>query len=146
MVPPERLKTHSLALFSHAPISELVYFLSGAKVSNIAHETYSISGGDTGWERWHALNSNTTVYRILNLSGADAGGASDEDEEDYDEPDEGTGSKKRRPKAPRGGAKQPKKQKKAAASKTTRKTAASSNRGTNAVAGPSKVTKSRRGK
>ncbi|KAJ7446055.1 hypothetical protein FB451DRAFT_1567900 [Mycena latifolia] len=107
MVPPERSPGHSLALFTHAPISELVYLLTGAALSNLTHEMYSISAGDVGWERWQALTSNA-VYRILDLEGG-SDESDDEEEEDYEEPDEGSGSKKRRPKAPRGALKKQKK-------------------------------------
>ncbi|KAJ7084923.1 hypothetical protein C8R44DRAFT_894034 [Mycena epipterygia] len=111
MAPPQRSGGRSLALFTHAPISELVYLLTGAKLSKFAEESeemYSISAGDSGWERWDALNSNATVYRILNV-GDSTNDSEDEDEDDYEEPDEGSSSKKRRPKAPRGAAKKQKK-------------------------------------
>ncbi|KAK7040463.1 hypothetical protein R3P38DRAFT_3348893 [Favolaschia claudopus] len=102
------LKNHggrSLALFTHAPISEFVYLLTGAKVSELSPGVHSISGGDSGWECWDALNSEAT-YRILDIG--DGGGDEQEEEEDYEEPDEGTSTKKRRPKAPRGAVKRQK--------------------------------------
>ncbi|KAJ7703751.1 hypothetical protein B0H16DRAFT_1482860 [Mycena metata] len=103
IVPVRRRGDHPLPLFTHAPISELVYLLTYTKLDNIAPETYSISGGDTGWECWHALTSSTTVYRMLNLPTESPEQSDDEDENDYDEPKEGSSSKKRKPKAPRDG-------------------------------------------
>ncbi|KAJ7877129.1 hypothetical protein B0H13DRAFT_1893350 [Mycena leptocephala] len=68
---------------------------------------YSISAGDSGWECWQALASNSAAYRILNIADA-AEDSENEDEEDYEEPDEGSSSKKRRPKGPRGAVKKQK--------------------------------------
>ncbi|KAJ7088114.1 hypothetical protein C8R44DRAFT_892911 [Mycena epipterygia] len=110
MAPSQCSGGRSLALFTHAPISELVYLLTGARLSKFAEDSegmYSISAGDSRWEHWDSLNSNATVYRILNV-GDSAHDSEDEDEDDYEEPDEGSGSKKRRPKAPRGAAKKQK--------------------------------------
>ncbi|KAJ7016612.1 hypothetical protein C8F04DRAFT_1280950 [Mycena alexandri] len=130
IVPAARRGDHPLPLFTHAPISELVYLLTYAKLHTIAPDTYSISGGDSGWECWHALTSNTTVYRILNLPTQSPEESDDEDENDYEEPNVGTSSKKRKPKAPRGAAVL-KKQKKDAEPKTkARKTASKKSKST----------------
>ncbi|KAJ7805323.1 hypothetical protein B0H13DRAFT_1930246 [Mycena leptocephala] len=69
--------------------------------------TYSLSGGDAGWERWRILNARVT-RQVLQLEVRDDGEEFSEDEDDYEEPEEG--GKKRKPKPPRGGA--PKKQRK----------------------------------
>ncbi|KAJ7918237.1 hypothetical protein B0H13DRAFT_1869560 [Mycena leptocephala] len=70
-----------------------------SKFAEDSEEMYNISAGDSGWERWDALNSSATVYRILNV-GDSGNDSEDEDEDDYEEPDEGSSSKMRRPKAP----------------------------------------------
>ncbi|KAJ7872018.1 hypothetical protein B0H14DRAFT_3860527 [Mycena olivaceomarginata] len=112
IVPPERPRRDALALFTHAPVSELIYLLSGAKVSKKG-EVHCLSAGEVGWERWEALRS-TAVYRLLGIeNSADNSEEEEEDEEDYEEP-EGTSSKKRKPKPPRGASK---KQREAAAEK-----------------------------
>ncbi|KAJ7207048.1 hypothetical protein GGX14DRAFT_396482 [Mycena pura] len=105
--PPVRAGRNPLALFTHAPISELVYLLTGAIVRSIGEQIYSISGGDAGWERWHALTSQA-VYRILDLDSSEGGSYEEVDEDDYDEPDEGGSTKKRRPKPPQGAIKKQK--------------------------------------
>jgi hypothetical protein len=88
IVPPSRASARSLALFTHAPISEFVYLLTGVGIRALGNETYSLTGGDYGWERWQALTSRA-VYRILDVPGFD-GDSDDEDEEEeeYEEPEE----------------------------------------------------------
>ncbi|KAJ6504802.1 hypothetical protein C8R47DRAFT_1210058 [Mycena vitilis] len=109
LVPPRNLfqhispslvqQGHSLPLFTHAPISELVYLLTGARMFNVGPELHSISAGDAGWERWVALSSDALAHLFdPNAPVSDAGS----DEEDYEEPDAASTSKKRRPKPPRG--------------------------------------------
>ncbi|KAJ7740419.1 hypothetical protein DFH07DRAFT_778354 [Mycena maculata] len=66
---------------------------------------YSISSGNNGWEHWQALTMQV-VYRILEVGGSDD--CSDK-EDDYEEPDEESGWKKCRLKAPRGGVKKARK-------------------------------------
>ncbi|KAJ7789699.1 hypothetical protein B0H14DRAFT_3573004 [Mycena olivaceomarginata] len=101
IAPPNRTSARSLALFTHAPMSEFVYLLTGVGVRALGNETYSLTGGDFGWERWQALTSRA-VYRILDLPGFDEDSDDeDEEEEEYEEP-EGTNGKKRKPKPPRG--------------------------------------------
>jgi hypothetical protein len=63
-----------------------------------------MTGGDNGWERWQALNAQE-LRRTLGLDGS--GDSVDDGEGDYEEPEEGT--KKRKPKGPRGGVKKQKK-------------------------------------
>ncbi|KAJ7502237.1 hypothetical protein B0H11DRAFT_2223709 [Mycena galericulata] len=67
---------------------------------------YSISG-DWGWARWQALTSEA-VKRMLDLQPGSDADFDDDGEEDYEEPDEGTGTKKRRPNGPRGAVKKQK--------------------------------------
>jgi hypothetical protein len=101
IAPPNRTSARSLALFTHAPMSEFVCLLTGVGVRALGNETYSLTGGDFGWERWQALTSRA-VYRILDLPGFDEDSDDeDEEEEEYEEP-EGTNGKKRKPKPPRG--------------------------------------------
>ncbi|KAJ6612218.1 hypothetical protein B0H10DRAFT_2053422 [Mycena sp. CBHHK59/15] len=97
-------KGPELALFTHAPISELVYHLSGAGVKIHLDGTYSISAGDAGWERWAILRAQES-RDILYPKVKDNRYAS-EDEEEYEEVEEG--GKKRRPKGPRGAVKKQK--------------------------------------
>ncbi|KAJ7798808.1 hypothetical protein B0H14DRAFT_2617601 [Mycena olivaceomarginata] len=104
--PPNRTSARSLALFTRAPISEFVYLLTGVDIRALGNETYSLTGGDYGWELWQALTSRA-VYGILDVPGFD--GDSDdeeEEEEEYEEPEEGSGGKKRKPKPPRGAEKE----------------------------------------
>ncbi|KAF8145749.1 hypothetical protein K438DRAFT_1781663 [Mycena galopus ATCC 62051] len=102
IVPPNRTSARSLALFTHAPISEFVYLLTGVGVQALGNETYSLTGGDSGWERWQALTSRA-VYRILDIPGFDEDSDNeDEEEEEYEEPEEGSSGKKRKAKPPRG--------------------------------------------
>ncbi|KAF8181028.1 hypothetical protein K438DRAFT_1976476 [Mycena galopus ATCC 62051] len=102
IVPPNRTSARSLALFTHAPISEFVYLLTGVGVQALGNETYSLTGGDFGWERWQALTSRA-VYRILDIPGFDEDSDNeDEEEEEYEEPEEGSSGKKRKAKPPRG--------------------------------------------
>ncbi|KAJ7740472.1 hypothetical protein DFH07DRAFT_778407 [Mycena maculata] len=91
---------HSLALLTHAPISELVYLLAGSHLDLKDKDKglYSMSSCDNGWERWQALTKQV-VYQILEVGGSDD--CSDE-EDDNEEPDEGSGTKKCLLKAPRG--------------------------------------------
>ncbi|KAJ7275967.1 hypothetical protein C8J57DRAFT_1224111 [Mycena rebaudengoi] len=49
-------------------------------------------------QRREAINTNPAVYRILNLEDPAAKYSEGEDSEDYEEPDEGSSSKKQRPK------------------------------------------------
>ncbi|KAJ7167800.1 hypothetical protein C8R46DRAFT_1270204 [Mycena filopes] len=77
------------------------------QVHSVGPNIDSISAGDNGWELWAALTSDPAALEILHLDGADE--YSDDGEPDYEEPEEG--SKKRRPKAPRGGRAGPKKRK-----------------------------------
>ncbi|KAJ7230767.1 hypothetical protein C8J57DRAFT_1386882 [Mycena rebaudengoi] len=88
--PSEGPSSSDLALFTHAPISELIYLLAGAV------ETFTMTGGDNGWERWQTLN-RSELRTVLNPV---------EDDEEYGEPEEG--GKKRRPKGPRGAVKKQK--------------------------------------
>ncbi|KAJ6595405.1 hypothetical protein B0H10DRAFT_2089960 [Mycena sp. CBHHK59/15] len=97
-------KGPELALFTHAPISELVYHLSGAGVKIHLDGTYSISAGDAGWERRAKLRAQES-RDILYPKVKDNRYAS-EDEEEYEEVEEG--GKKRRPKGPRGAVKKQK--------------------------------------
>ncbi|KAJ6628382.1 hypothetical protein B0H10DRAFT_2184872 [Mycena sp. CBHHK59/15] len=87
-----------LALFTHAPISELLYHLSGAGVKLHLDGTYSISAGDAGWERWAILMAQES-QDILYPKVKDNRYTS-KDEEEYEEVEEGR--KKRRPKGPCG--------------------------------------------
>ncbi|KAJ7157482.1 hypothetical protein C8R46DRAFT_1040467 [Mycena filopes] len=79
---------------------------------------HSISAGDNSWELWRALAADPAALAILHLDGAEE--YSDDGEPDYEEPEEG--SKKRRPKPPRGAPAGAKRQKVTA--KRTRKPAA----------------------
>ncbi|KAJ6569952.1 hypothetical protein B0H10DRAFT_2109006 [Mycena sp. CBHHK59/15] len=88
-------KGPELALFTHAPISALVYHLSGAGVKIHLDGTYSISAGDAGWERWailRAQESRDILYPKVK-----------DNREEVEE-----GGKKRRPKGPRGAVKKQK--------------------------------------
>ncbi|KAJ6628294.1 hypothetical protein B0H10DRAFT_2209579 [Mycena sp. CBHHK59/15] len=102
---------HPLPLFTHVPIREFVYLLTAAVLQtlNAADDMYSISGGDVGWERWQVLTARE-AHRILGVGGNGEVAVSklDEVEEEYEEPDEGTSTKKQRLKAPRGAIKKPK--------------------------------------
>ncbi|KAJ7889522.1 hypothetical protein B0H14DRAFT_2561726 [Mycena olivaceomarginata] len=101
IAPPNRTSARSLALFTHAPMSEFVYLLTEVGVRALGNETYSLTGGDFGWEHWQALTSRA-VYQILDLPGFDEDSDDeDEEEEKYEEP-EGTNGKKWKPKPPRG--------------------------------------------
>ncbi|KAJ6556930.1 hypothetical protein B0H10DRAFT_2241049 [Mycena sp. CBHHK59/15] len=97
-------KGPELALFTRAPISELVYHLSGAGVKIHLDGTFSISAGDAGWERWAILRAQES-RDILYPKVKDNRYAS-EDEEEYEEVEEGR--KKRRHKGPRGAVKKQK--------------------------------------
>ncbi|KAJ7809826.1 hypothetical protein B0H13DRAFT_1927727, partial [Mycena leptocephala] len=113
IAPSEGRGSIDLALLTHAPISELVYNLATARmVAHGENGTYSLSGGDAGWERWRVLNARV-MRQVLQLEARDDGEELTEDEDHYEEPEEG--SKKRKPKPPRGGA--PKKQRKAPVTK-----------------------------
>ncbi|KAJ7599871.1 hypothetical protein C8J56DRAFT_1072517 [Mycena floridula] len=70
---------------------------------------FSLSGGDTGWERWQRLTHHS-IIRVFDLKGGDQQNDDDE-EDDYDEPDVDApgSSKKRRAKPPRGATKRQKK-------------------------------------
>lgn len=105
VVPGDGRHTCDLALFTHAPISELVYHLSAAKIMVLDAETFSLSAGDSGWERWRILNSRE-CRRALDMEPRGDNDESSEDEGEYEEPAAGT--KKRKPKPPRGAAKKPK--------------------------------------
>ncbi|KAJ7278625.1 hypothetical protein C8J57DRAFT_1304243 [Mycena rebaudengoi] len=97
--PSEGPSSSDLALFTHAPISELIYLLAGAVLKSQGEgsdETFTMTGGDNGWERWQVLN-RSELRTVLNPV---------EDDEEYDEPEEG--GKKRRPKGPRGAVKKQK--------------------------------------
>ncbi|KAJ7629621.1 hypothetical protein B0H17DRAFT_1218096 [Mycena rosella] len=83
----------ALALFNHAPISELVYPLTCGSLSTQPNAMFSIPGGDSGYECWDALSSSAAVYRILDLP-ADNSTDDSEEEDDYDEPISGSSSKK----------------------------------------------------
>ncbi|KAJ7718562.1 hypothetical protein DFH07DRAFT_784894 [Mycena maculata] len=54
---------HSLALFTHAPISELVYLLTGSHLDlkDKDEGLYSISSGNNGWECWQALTTQQCI-------------------------------------------------------------------------------------
>ncbi|KAJ7242452.1 hypothetical protein C8J57DRAFT_1367540, partial [Mycena rebaudengoi] len=78
--PSEGPSSSDLALFTHAPISELIYLLAGAG----SDETFTMTGGDNGWECWQTLN-RSELRTVLN-----------------------PGAKKRRPKGPRGAVKKQK--------------------------------------
>ncbi|KAJ6617851.1 hypothetical protein B0H10DRAFT_1948034 [Mycena sp. CBHHK59/15] len=93
-------KGPELALFTHAPISELVYHLSGAGVKIHLDGTYSISAGDAGWERWAILRAQES-RDILYPKVKDNRYASEDEEVEE-------GGKKRRPKGPRGAVKKQK--------------------------------------
>ncbi|KAJ7120688.1 hypothetical protein C8R43DRAFT_1136631 [Mycena crocata] len=111
---------HKLALFTHAPISELVYLLAGAGTRPFGDEGMcSLTSGDNGWERWQAL-SRGEALRALKLS--EDHPEDEDDEEDYDEPEVETGGKKRKPKPPRGAVKKQKIQKKPSAKAKGKKT------------------------
>ncbi|KAJ7369179.1 hypothetical protein DFH08DRAFT_929073 [Mycena albidolilacea] len=70
IAPPNRASARSLALFTHAPISEFVYLSTGVGIRALGNETCSLTGGDYGWERWQALTSRA-VYRSLDVPGFD---------------------------------------------------------------------------
>ncbi|KAJ7719366.1 hypothetical protein B0H14DRAFT_3900927 [Mycena olivaceomarginata] len=111
--PGETADDYDLALYTHAPISELVYHLNGASLSPLSQNTdglFKLSAGDNGWDRWHVL-SGREYRRVLELESDDDADSS-EDEGDYEEPEES--GRKRKPKAPRGA---PKKNKKTATQK-----------------------------
>ncbi|KAK6971680.1 hypothetical protein R3P38DRAFT_2670220 [Favolaschia claudopus] len=107
-IAPSTGTNRELALFTHAPISELVYLLSGATlrpVSDNADEImFKLSAGDNGWECWQKLTSDA-LRRTLHVAD-DADDTFSDEEDDYDEPEEG--SKKRKPKPPRGASKRSK--------------------------------------
>ncbi|KAJ7851130.1 hypothetical protein B0H14DRAFT_3451518 [Mycena olivaceomarginata] len=126
IAPPNRASVRSLALFTHAPISDFVYLLTGVGVRALGNETYNLTAGDFRWECWQALTSRA-VYRILDVPGFD-GDSDDEDEEEeeYEEPGrEASSGKKGKPKPPRGTVKRKKtdetKQSKSGASKAPTK-------------------------
>ncbi|KAJ7215439.1 hypothetical protein GGX14DRAFT_391869 [Mycena pura] len=104
IAPSEGPSTFDLALFTHAPISELVYHLNGAAIlplSNNGDGLFKLSAGDDGYERWCILNQreHRIVLRLDHIDGEESA----VEEEDYDEAAEG--SKKRKPKPPRGAVK-----------------------------------------
>ncbi|KAJ7504708.1 hypothetical protein B0H11DRAFT_2347378 [Mycena galericulata] len=92
-----------LALFTHAPISELVYLLTGAALKTHSDGTFSLSGGDSGWERWQILTAREMQVTVQ-LEGAptlEFGDAElSEDDEDYEE---GASKKQRKIPQPRAG-------------------------------------------
>ncbi|KAF8197320.1 CHAT domain-containing protein [Mycena galopus ATCC 62051] len=106
--PAETADDYDLALYTHAPISELVYHLNGASLSPLSENTeglFKLSAGDNGWDRWHVL-SGREYRRILELE-SDEDNESSEEEGEYEEPEEG--GRKRKPKPPRGAPKTKKK-------------------------------------
>ncbi|KAJ7776957.1 hypothetical protein DFH07DRAFT_766644 [Mycena maculata] len=94
---------HSLALFTHAPISELVYLLTGSHLDLKDKDKglYSMLSCDNGWEHWQALTTQV-VYQILEVHGSDD---CSDGEDDYEELDKGSGTKKHWLKLPRGAVK-----------------------------------------
>ncbi|KAJ7746447.1 hypothetical protein DFH07DRAFT_776346 [Mycena maculata] len=66
---------------------------------------YSMSSSNNVWERWQALTMQA-VYWILEVGGSDD---CLDQEDDYEGPDEGSGTKKRGLKAPCGGVKKARK-------------------------------------
>ncbi|KAJ7776394.1 hypothetical protein B0H16DRAFT_1712763 [Mycena metata] len=88
-----------LALFTQAPISELVYLLSGARVTESGSEgLYGLSGGENGWELWNRL-CHREILKVMKVP-AEPGMEYVYNEDDYERPAEG--SEKRRVKPPRG--------------------------------------------
>ncbi|KAJ7223600.1 hypothetical protein GGX14DRAFT_387910 [Mycena pura] len=58
-----------LALFTHAPISELVYLLTGASVSASGTEgLYGLNGGENGWELWNRL-CHEELLKVMKVAG-----------------------------------------------------------------------------
>ncbi|KAK7014640.1 hypothetical protein R3P38DRAFT_3573396 [Favolaschia claudopus] len=103
---PNNPTAHGLALFTHAPISELVYLMSGAVLTFNAQgdeQTFNLSAGDFGWECWQKLTMEES-RRTLHV-GVDDDEISSDDEEGYVEEE---GKKKRKPKPPRGAVKKAK--------------------------------------
>lgn len=74
-------------------------------MADVGPGLYSISAGDTGWERWQAINSDAASLAFDPQADI---GSDEEEEEDYEAPDEGESTKKRRPKPPRGASKKAK--------------------------------------
>ncbi|KAK7059768.1 hypothetical protein R3P38DRAFT_3168222 [Favolaschia claudopus] len=103
IAPSNSLGNPGLALFTHAPISELVYLMSGAGLrvleSQDGVETFALSGGDSGWECWVKLTSEES-RRTLHVAAHGDDETFSEEEEDYVEHE--AGSKKRKPRPPRG--------------------------------------------
>ncbi|KAJ7207827.1 hypothetical protein GGX14DRAFT_396040 [Mycena pura] len=81
-----------LALFTHAPISELVYLLTGASVSASGTEgLYGLNGGENGWELWNRL-CHEELLKVMKVGG-ELGAEYSYNADDYEKPVEG--SKKR---------------------------------------------------
>ncbi|KAJ7939918.1 hypothetical protein B0H13DRAFT_1850117 [Mycena leptocephala] len=101
IVPSNGPLTTDLALFTHAPISELVYLLAGAAVQvlgDAADGTFKLSGGDSGRECWQKMTTEE-MRRTLHVVARQGNNILSDDDE-YEEPAEG--GKKRKPKPPRG--------------------------------------------
>ncbi|KAJ7165736.1 hypothetical protein C8R46DRAFT_1219524 [Mycena filopes] len=119
--PPQLLAPQPIPTFlpyGGGPILRHTLVEQRAKVVPVGPGIHSISAGDNGWELWRAISADPAALGILHLDGAEE--YSDDGEPDYEEPEEG--SKKRRPKPPRGAPAGAKRQKVAA--KRTRKPAA----------------------
>jgi hypothetical protein len=54
-----------LALFTHAPVAEFIYLLSGVKLQLNGQGMFSLPGGDIGWPRWQLLTQKK-VLRAVN--------------------------------------------------------------------------------
>jgi hypothetical protein len=87
-----------LHLFTHAPVSEFIYLLSGVKLGVSGKGTYSLPGDDIGWPRWRLLTSRD-VLRAVNSAREES---SDEEEDKWFDDNEGTKPLRKWPKGPRG--------------------------------------------
>ncbi|KAJ7739385.1 hypothetical protein B0H16DRAFT_1694558 [Mycena metata] len=102
---PSAAGRNGLALFTHAPISELVYLLSGASVTESGAEgLFNLNGGENGWELWNRL-CHEEILKVMKVP-TEPGVEYVYNQDDYEKPVEG--SKKRRAKPPRGAVKKQK--------------------------------------
>ncbi|KAJ7215807.1 hypothetical protein GGX14DRAFT_606725 [Mycena pura] len=102
---PSAAGRDGLALFTHAPISELVYLLSGASIGvSGAEGLYSLNSGENGWELWNRV-CHEELLKVLKVP-VEPGVGYAYNADDYEKPVEG--SKKRRAKPPRGATKKQK--------------------------------------
>ena len=68
-----------LALFTHAPVSEFIYLLSGVKLKTDGNGMFNLPGSDIGWPRWQLLTQKK-VLRAVNQARGEGGDDLEEEE------------------------------------------------------------------